>query len=251
MKKLDLISLAKYVILILVLSLIFSKLTPGPSKKDIKELERRHEIEKDSLKKLYDGRYTKLVRDIETEKSLKEELKEKNKELYDELEEARDKIISLTSIVISLEDQLDVINLPEEVKEGDTISFYYPNNINPFVTHTIRFSDLKTVHSKWEFKPIKLDMVVTETETGTYRVDMDTEEFIEISSFEFISLPMSPITDDRKLKFQWVYGAGVWKSPNNFGVDLYGGIKVNNMNLMLRVQPSDQSQIGLSILVNN
>lgn len=244
-----LLEIGKYIAIILLLAFLYSKL----NNKDnlLSDLERKMQIERDSLKEHYEGRYSKLIDDYNTEKSLNKDLKEHNKKLYDEIKDSNDRIVSLTKTVLKLKDGTKVITLPEPIKEKDTLSFYYPNKDSSFVTHTLMFENLKTIRSNWEFKPIKLDMVVTETEKGIFKVDIDTEKFIEVSSFEMKSLPMTPITRPTKDYFKWTYGAGIWKDPYTYGVDLYGGVKLGNVNALLRFQPSSRPQIGFTLLFND
>lgn len=215
-----------------------------------KELDRkRYLIAMDSLTKISKGRYVKLANDMHDKSSLLDELELTNQNLYQDIKKSKRKIISLTSTVLHLESKIEDLKLDKPIEFGDTLDFHYPSKDTSFVTHSLIIKDVTTLRSMWSFTPLKLDMVVTEKEPGIYQVDLGTEKFVTISSFELNSLPISPPI--KRPIFGWTYGAGVYTSPSGLlGADLYGGLRISNFNLLLRVQPSTTPQFGAVLLYN-
>ncbi len=151
---------------------------------------RKETIAKDSLIKISDGYYQKLVADTLTRQQLKK--------LAEEIVDLKNrKPVSVTTTIIQ---PVEVLKETDNItKEGDSIFIedYYPQKENYFLKYTNRLS-LTTERglSNFKFAPISLTQVVTEKEDGLYQVDFKGPDFLEVQSLNIQTEPMAdPIID--------------------------------------------------------
>lgn len=173
-------------------------------------------IAQDSLKKLSDGYYQKLVADTLTLSELK-----KVASKYVDLK-GRDPVY-VTEVVAKPKFAEKVID--GVVVKGDSIRIedYYPSKEDPFLKYTsnVSIATQKGV-SQFNFNSIKLVQVVTRKPNGIYQVDFITPKFIEVESLSIQSEPMV-----KEVKDNWGtlvgadYGRNLESSKDIIGVSVY------------------------------
>lgn len=160
-------------------------------------------IENDSLRKIDNGHYQKLVNDMKSTNQILSIIKEDNKNLYKYLKEQGKKPISYTSIDFKPDDKINTI--PINIKEKDGLTYfndYYPHKEDYFINyHGVINKD--SLNSSWTFKPIKIGIVVSEKTKGLFEADLTAPDWITVNSIEVNSLPLSDIKKDN---FDWLIG---------------------------------------------
>lgn len=170
---------------------------------------RKKVIAEDSLVKLSNGYYQKLVADTLTKQQLV-------KLAADIVELKNRKPVSVTTTIIK----------PVEIiKETDNISVkqdsvfikdFYPNKDNPFLKYSNRFS-LKTQKglSTFSFDTISLKQVVTKKENGLYQIDFKGPDFLELKSIDIQTEPIvEPVKDNWGTLIGVDYGTNLDKVKN-------------------------------------
>jgi hypothetical protein len=211
---------------------------------------RKELVTTSELVKLKDGRYEKLLNDYNSSKELLKDLKNSNQSLYRDIKKSNEKVVAVTRALIGFKDKLDSLSLNKPIediiRDKDTLDFFYPNKTSPLITHSLLFTSNITAESYWKFKPTPLDLVITETKKGIFKTNIGVNPYVSISSLEVKTIPF----ETEKSNFGWAYGGGLWKGPEEIGVDLYGGVRISDFNILLRLQPSTQPQIGVGVIYN-
>ena len=151
---------------------------------------RKKKIAQDSLVKLSNGYYVRLVADSLTEKQLKRQA-EKIIEL-----EGRKPIIVEKIVVVPeyIEKPVDNITVKED---SIYIEDYYPNKQNPFLIYTNTFSYINQEGiSKFNFLPITLGKVITEKDNGLYQIDFKGPKWLIVESIDIQAEPLAEETKD-------------------------------------------------------
>lgn len=170
--------------------------------KKVKEVERRERIAviaRDSLVKVSDIQYRKLVAD-----SLKQsELNKLVKDLKIELD-AKPKIIE----VIKWKPRPVEKPTDDVVVKGDSINIrdYYPTKEKRFITYESKI-DISTQKgtSVWAFESVEMTIVISQRKDGIFQADVKVPEWIEIGSIDIQATPMELPPPD---KFGWLLGVG-------------------------------------------
>ena len=221
----------------------------------------------DSLRKVSDNHYQKLVNDINTEKELSEQLKKENKALYEEIKKEKKQVIAYTSLKAQPEKKVETIRLvpvsdrlkvgEREYKEFDD---YYPNKEDYFINYRgrldvsdndITYIDVKSDSGElvgtWKFSSLKIGIVVSEKEKGLFHVDLDAPSWLAVKNVEVNTLPLSAIKPDN---FDWVIGGAVGKNYGGnmvFGVET--GIRIKRSIFSIQGNTDKQVLVGFKRLL--
>lgn len=173
-------------------------------------------IKNDSLQKINEGHYKKLVADTLTRKQLKALI-------ADVTELKNRKPISLTTTIIKpveIRKETDQISVE---KDSAFIEDYYPNKDNPFLKYTNRFSlSTQKGSSNFSFNAVTLKQVVTKKENGLYQVDFKGPDFLELKSLDIQTEPIvEPVKDNWGTLIGVEYGKNLSSQENVFEVNLY------------------------------
>ncbi len=188
-------------------------------------------IASDELTKEIDGRYSKLVDYYKSQKELNAQLKESNRELYESIKKQGERILNLTSAVVTLR---------EEVSEGfgkidpsDTnkiaLELRYPEEESPFIKWD-GWVNRKTAQYRgnWSFGTLPIEIVVTEESRGLWKHRIVGPDWFIVDSLSVVSLPPSDYSPKKKT-FQLMLGGGYVRSLNRSTGDnlsLGGGISI-------------------------
>jgi len=159
-------------------------------------------LRNDTLQKVTETQYRKLVADTLTKRELRK--------LIDSLGVALDAkpttIIKTELVIKEVIKEVDAVTV-----KGDSIHVidYYPTKENYFVRYQsdVSLSSQEGV-SKFTFRPIDIAIVMSQREDGVFQADIKAPSFIKINSLDIQSLPMELYKPD---SFGWIIGAGVAK----------------------------------------
>jgi len=238
--------MAIMILVILFLSWRIGNLKVGDSD-GIDEL-RKTIIQNDSLTKIKEGQYTKLVDYYNSEKELKEELKKSNRDLYNTLKKQDEKILSLTKVVISLKDT--VVQGFGKFNPNDTnlidLNLKYPvSDEKPFIFWN-GFVNKKTAFYKgnWEFNTLPIQIVLTEEKRGLWKTNVVGPKWFKLDSLTIKSLPPEDFPQKIERNIQFLLG-GMYNSnivpmvPRAIGFG--GGVSFKNQHNLIMNVNSDQS----------
>ena len=180
----------------------------------VDRLRRDYKIENDSLRKVSETQYRKLLDDRFTKKDLKRIVDSLGLEL-----------IKNPNTVVITEVQIREVTKPvDKIVHVDgkvEVEDFYPNRENPFVRYTLRDTT-----SNFKFYPFEMSMVVSENKDGTWQVDSNVPEFMKISRIDAIAQPKKT---ERKRPF--IVGAGYTRYSDKNSFEVMGGFKFNNISV--------------------
>lgn len=186
---------------------------------------------KDSLKKIRDGEYTKLVNDNKSKSDLEKEVKNSSPQTYKDIKKAKEKIVSNTNISVKPTGKVTRDTVYIDSTGTRRFTSYYPNIDSAFVTHRSVITNSIATNT-WEFKPLKLNVIVTQQQDGMYRARLLGPKWIEAQEVTVNSLPMASITEKR---FKTLLGASGGYSFNDkdLVVGIYTGFRYKNTIILL------------------
>jgi len=208
-------------------------------------------IMNDSLTKEADGRYAKLVNYYNTEKDLKEQLKESNEELYGVIKKENEKILSLTNAVITLQGAVNEGFGHVDPKDTNKIdlALKYPNDKEPFINWNGSVDKQSAFYKgEWSFGKLPLQIVLTEESRGLWKSRLVGPEWLKVDSMTINSLPPN---ENNLKKLQFFVGGGYIKSLSNGpnAISVGGGVSYKGKhNLFL--QATTNQELGLSYYYN-
>jgi len=207
--------------LILILTILVAVLWIQKNTAQKKHFQTQQELKKsviksDSLVKLSDGYYAKLVADTLTRKQLK-------KLAADIVDLKNREPVSITTTIIQPVEVLKDTDSISVVKDSVFIKDFYPNKESPFLTYSNRFS-LKTQKglSNFVFDSITLRQVITKKENGLYRIDFKGPDFLEVKSLDIQTEPKIQLVKDNWGTLIGVeYGKSLEIDKSIFEVNVY------------------------------
>lgn len=243
------ILVAGLIVAVLLLSWKIGLLRKG-SQDDIIEL-RKSIIANDSLTKEKDGQYAKLVDYYKSEKDLKNELKESNKELYKTIKSENERILSLTKAVISLQGMMS-----EGFGQSNSIDtnkidlkLKYPSEKDAFITWSGSVDKISSYYKgEWSFGRLPLQIVLTEEKRGLWKSRLVGPEWLKVDSMSINSLPAEEYTENKERNIQFLVGGSynsniVPMTMNSLGVG--GGVNLyGNHNIILNL--ATNKTVGIS-----
>jgi len=234
----------KISILIIVILLIIGGIKLGTTfynkgKEEANIILRKERLKNDTLVKLNEGLYTKLVADSLTKK----ELNHLNDSLKLKLKNPK----TITKIVfVPKEIEKDIDNVVQ-TDSTITINDYYPHKENKFVEYSANI-DKVTGKGKGKFSwtPIEFSLGVTENEDGTYSLNTKVPEFMTVTGVHVYSRPIEPTKIDN---FGWLIGGGIgtsFKDGNSY-YKLSGGVRIKKFYVDIDLGTNGTSELGIKI----
>lgn len=214
------------IIVALVIGLLFSinKCTDEVRKKEVE-----WRIKTDSLVKVSETQYTKLIADTLTISELRKEIKRL------EIENIK-KPKTVTVIDWKIRDgekTVDTLYLPSEGKKL-YISDFYPNKENPFVNYTLR----DTI-GKFKFYPQQIAIVVSENKDGTWKTDVKGSDYFEITDIKAVGIQRPTVTKTSP----FYIGGGVQKQGEKYPLSVLGGFRVKRTIIFGGINTEGQVEI--------
>lgn len=202
---------------------------------------KNYKIKNDSLTKLADGHYKKLVADT----LKKRELRRKVDSLKIEVETP----IVITKTEYKFKDK----ETKGGIKQTDsTMSYtdYYPQKENPFIVYQSNINKIKeTFKGSFTLNPINIDFVFSKNEDGTYQLDTKLPDFISVKSIDIESTPLDKTFENKSvftpfagLKYNHTFAS------QNPSVELLFGARYRKINLIGSLNTN--SYLGLGFLID-
>ena len=223
-------------VLVIVVALIVFKATTWFNQGKISRAEnilKKELLKNDSLIKINDGLYTKLVSDTSTVKDLRE--------LSDSLKLKLDNPKIITRVVFipkKIEKQVDKIFIRDSII---TIEDNYPDSINPFITYfaTINIKSNKSCGT-FSFTSLEINLGIGQNKDGTYYINTKLPEFLEVSDIDVQALPKVYIKPDN---FGVILGTGLGKDYNTSSTFMYVGAGIRFKKTYIEVGGSTNQSI--------
>jgi len=212
-------------------------------------------IMNDSLNKEADGRYAKLVNHYNTEKDLKKELKKSNEDLYKIIKKEGEKILSLTSAVITLQGIVNegFVSLDSVDTNKVHLAIKDPDDKKPFIKWDGSIDKLSNYYKgEWSFGELPLQIVLTEEKRGLWKSRLVGPEWLKVDSMTINSLPPKDYPDEKVKTLQFLFGAGYIKALSNTtsnAISVGGGISLKGRHYLL-IQATTNKELGLNYYYN-
>lgn len=206
-------------------------------------------LKSDSLRLVKEGRYQKVVNDLNNQRDLNKKLKEENKELYKDIKDDNKLPISYTNIEAQPKNKVDTIIIRDTIKDGHyykVFNDFYPNNEKPFITYKGEINN-NSVLGEFKFNPFELDLVISEKEKGIFEADLNAPEWLTVNSLEVNSLPLKNIKKDN---FDWMLGgaAGLNTQDNTPVFDIEGGFRYKESLFSIQGTSNKEIKLGFKKL---
>lgn len=209
-------------------------------------------LSSDLLVKESEGRYAKLVDYYNTEKDLRNQLKRSNEDLYRIIKKQDERLLSITSSVVSLQNKLDegFGKFNSADSNQIDIKLTYPTQIDPFITWN-GYVDKTTAKYKgnWQFGKLPIQIVVTEESRGLWKHRIIGPDWFIVDSLTVNSIPPIKYTPDAPRKIQFLAGGGYGIQLNAITSQSYVqagvGLKIFDIHTII-FQANTLQQISLN-----
>jgi len=247
-------SILLIILLIIIIFLGWRINSIQSANEDAQDALKKSIIMNDSLTKEADGRYAKLVNYYNTEKDLKNELKESNKELYNVIKKENEKILSLTNAIITLQGVVNegFANFDPNDSNKINLALKYPNDKEPFINWNGSIDKTSAFYKgEWTFGKLPLQIVLTEEKRGLWKSRLIGPDWLKVDSMTINSLPPKEFDNDQLKKLQFFVGGGYIKSLSNESnaISVGGGVSYNGYHNLL-LQATTNRELGLSYYYN-
>lgn len=242
--------LSSIIIAILLLFGFNNSRQAAKSESEIKELKKLI-IKSDKLTKEAEGRYAKLVNYYASEKDLKNELKDLNKELYRTIKKQDERLLSISQAIITLESEISAGfgSIDKEDSTKINLALKYPTKGDPFVFWDGKVNRLTAEYKgEFTFGKLPIQIVVTEESRGLWKHRIIGPEWLKVDSLSINSLPPAEYVPIEPRKIQWLVGGTFNKSliptvPNSIGVNV--GLNLfENHNILVGANSAQQVSVG-------
>lgn len=207
-------------------------------------------IASDKLTKEANGRYAKLVDYYATQGDLMKDLKESNKDLYKTIKKQDERLLSITSSIITLDRK--VVQGFAQTDPVDTnklnLSLKYPDEKDPFIFWD-GWVNKNTAAYKgtFSFGKLPIQVILTEESRGLWKSRIVGPEWLKVDSLSIKSIPPEEYAVVKPKNLQWLIGGSyVYNMTNssqgvgvNFGVNLF-----DKHNVVLGANTLNQVSLG-------
>lgn len=233
------------VMALVILVIVAFSLQRECSGREIKKLEKelkKEKIRNDTLVKVNETQYRKMVADTASARELKK--------LVDSLQivvEGKPKEVVVVKYKIKEKE------VPGKTIIKDTIiesTGYYPQEENYFAKVDVSINT-KNLFTKYNFKfrPIDLSMVISEGRDGIFRADIKVPEYMTVGNVDIVARPRET-EKDKKNNFGFLIGAGVGKSFK-YEEEVFGrfstGIRYKKFYLDLGASTNQTIDLGFKV----
>jgi uncharacterized membrane-anchored protein YhcB (DUF1043 family) len=227
------------IIIILVLFLIGMGIKSNIDQRKYKKEINEHKemiVDNSVTVKEDDGQYAKLVDYFNSAREMNKQLAESNKDLSRQLRKNNEKLLQLSEIVASFENQKDTGYV---AKVNDTtleMSVFYPNKNDWFINWESQI-DLagQSYHGEWKFGDLNLQATLTETEEGLWNARLAGPDFLTVDSIIVNSLPPEEYVDNKERFFNLMVGGQYRYNilTQGHGFVLKGGVELFRNHIII------------------
>jgi hypothetical protein len=207
-------------------------------------------IASDKLTKEANGRYSKLVDYYASNGDLMKELKESNHDLYKTIKKQDERLLSITSSIITLDRK--VVQGFAQTDPVDTnklnLSLKYPDEKDPFI-YWDGWVNKNTAAYKgtFSFGKLPIQVVLTEEARGLWKSRIIGPDWLKVDSMSIKSIPPAEYASVTPKNIQWLVGGSYIYNMNNssqgigvnFGLNLF-----DRHNLILGANTLNQVSLG-------
>jgi len=238
-------------ILIIIIALLFFKNCQLQKDSD-RELDylKKSIIASDKLTKEADGRYSKLVDYYATQGDLMKDIKESNKDLYKTIKKQDERLLSITSSIITLDSK--IVQGFAQTDPVDTnklnLSLKYPDEKEPFVFWD-GWVNKNTAAYKgtFSFGKLPIQVILTEESRGLWKSRIIGPDWLKVDSLSIKSIPPEEYATLKPKNLQWLVGGSYIYCMNNSGqgVGVNFGLNLfDRHNLILGANTLNQVSFG-------
>lgn len=207
-------------------------------------------IDADKLVKEADGRYAKLVNYYNSEKDLKNQLKDQNRELYDVIKDQEERLLSITNTIVSLDSK--VTEGFGHIDNVDTnrinVALRYPSKDDPFVFWDGWINrNTAQYNGEFTFGKLPIQIVVTEDSRGLWKHRIVGPEWLKVDSLQVNSIPPAEYNPVVARKIQFLVGGMYTRSLTSSTFNSIGlGVGLNLFDQHnIIISANSQAQIGV------
>lgn len=207
-------------------------------------------IAQDKLLKEADGRYSKLVDYYRSERDLMKQLKEDNEGLYRTIKSQDERLLSITSAIVTLDEK--VVQGFGKIDTTDTnkinLALKYPTEKDPFIFWD-GWVNKKTAayRGTFSFGKLPIQVVLTEESRGLWKSRIIGPDWLRVDSMQIVSIPPEKYTVVKPKKVQWLVGGSYFYDITNrysaigvnFGLNLF-----ESHNIVLGANTFQQLSVG-------
>lgn len=214
-------------------------------------------IASDSLTKEANGQYAKLVDYYKTESDLLRDLKSNNNSLYQTIKKQDERLLSITSAVISLD---------RKVSEGfaqtdplDTnklnLSLRYPTEEDPFVFWDGWVNKNTSAYlGEFSFSKLPIKIILTEETRGIWKSRLVGPEWLKVDSLSISSIPPIEYSQVKPKNIQWLVGGSYYYGLNlgNSGIGVNLGLNLfDRHNIIFGANTLQQLSFGYTYKISS
>lgn len=214
-------------------------------------------IASDSLTKEANGQYAKLVDYYKTESDLINDLKSNNKKLYHTIKKQEERLLSITSAVISLD---------RKVSEGfaqtdplDTnklnLSLRYPTKNDPFVFWDGWINKNTSAYKgEFSFSKLPIKIILTEETRGIWKSRLVGPDWLTVDSLSILSIPPAEYSQIKHKNIQWLVGGSYYRGLNlgNNGIGVNLGLNLFDVhNIIIGANTLQQLSFGYTYKIES
>lgn len=196
-------------------------------------------IKNDTLTKVAEGHYRKLVADTLTKKELRKKIEELEIKVKDGVLVADTKLRPKEIIK-----QIDTVYVG---KDSISLIDYYPQKENFFARYEAKINLLDSTNvGKFSFGDLPISLVISQNEDGTFQSDLKAPDFITLESLDILAQPLEPQKVDN---FGFLAGGKVNRNFTNgeLGYEIIGGFRFKKVNILTSVNTNEEFGIGTLI----
>ena len=202
-------------------------------------------IQLDTLRKISDGNYSKLVDIFKTEKDLMSDLKKSYIEVYNHVKSNNEKLLALNQYFISFKNKLDSGIATLKDSNSYEMKLFYPDQSDWFVNwNGIISKNTGNYNGAWNFGQLKFGVTLTQQTNGLFKSYITGPKFLMLDSIKVESLP--PVIPLKERNLEFLLGGGY-----RFNIDqtkkafvIGAGFQWKNSNMLLLDVGSDNNVTG-------
>lgn len=212
-------------------------------------------LAKDTLDQIAPGKASKLDNTFATAGDLNTQQKTQDASLLDTIKKRNETILSLSNIVLSMQNQKQITPVIENKDSTYSFTSYYPKKDSAFIQYDGNLNTkTKQLNDTWSFNPLKVNVTLTQRKDGLWDTYLDAPTFVKIDSIKVNSLPPAkyvPTAQQQKL-FVLYGGLGVRGNTNsdmtNKSLLLKGAVSIKD-KVLIEADYGTDNKVGAGVLV--
>lgn len=229
------------IVVVIAAFLYFSKNIELSKKRKQIALLKQEILATDSVMKEREGVYSKLVNDTKKSKQIIYQISQQNILKDREIKSLKRKIKSFTKIDLEPKKQVDTVFV-----ENNNFEAFYPNKQDYFIKHK-GVLKVDSLISEWSFKPLKLNLIISETKSGMYKLTSYVPSWLEVKDLQVNAIPESFTKPDN---FDFLIGveSGYHFQREEVVFELEGGFRYKKNIFSISGNTNKELKAGIKFL---